>query len=45
MLLKHCDKDTSVNFECFRCLGECISIAARAALMDKEHGEKFDDEL
>ncbi|EKX74044.1 hypothetical protein BEWA_040820 [Theileria equi strain WA] len=44
MLLKHCNKDTSVNFECFRSLGECFASSARVALLDDGDYEEEEEE-
>ncbi|UVC49528.1 hypothetical protein MACK_003366 [Theileria orientalis] len=38
-LLEHCDIETTKNFECFRSLGECISLGFKTALL-KEKVEK-----
>ncbi|UKJ88280.2 hypothetical protein MACJ_000724 [Theileria orientalis] len=39
-LLEHCDKETTKNFECFRSLGECISLGFKTALLKEKVKEE-----
>ncbi|BAM39394.1 conserved hypothetical protein [Theileria orientalis strain Shintoku] len=39
-LLEHCDKETTKNFECFRSLGECISLGFKTALLKEKAKEE-----